>query len=174
MVQRDVEEAPDLAGVQVHGEDAVCPRGGEQVGHKFAADRLARPGLAVLPAAARVWDDCGDARRPGAARGPPPRRPPPPPAPPPSPPPPTSLGRITRAGTPTTTAPAGTSFVTTDPAPVVAPLPIRSGATSIVSLPMNASSSMIVGHFLPERSRRLQVIVPAPMFTRSPMVASPR
>src|SRR5579872_1233694 len=44
--------------------------------------------------------------------------------------------RITRAGTPTATPRAGTSFVTTEPAPVTAPAPIRTGATSIESLPM--------------------------------------
>ena len=41
--------------------------------------------------------------------------------------------------------PAGTSRVTTAPAPVFAPSPISTGATSIVSTPMNAPSPMVVG-----------------------------
>src|SRR5438309_379954 len=55
--------------------------------------------------------------------------------------------RITRAGTPTTTARGGTSFVTTAPAPVIASRPIRTGATSIESLPMYAPFPMVVRCF---------------------------
>src|SRR5687767_11239523 len=40
----------------------------------------------------------------------------------------------------TARAPGGTSLVITEPAPVTAPLPIRTGATNIVSLPIRASS----------------------------------
>src|SRR5262249_15754411 len=43
---------------------------------------------------------------------------------------------FTTAGTPTTSVFAGTSSVTTAPAPVTDPLPTRTGATSIVSLPI--------------------------------------
>src|SRR4051794_23033174 len=42
-------------------------------------------------------------------------------------------------------APGGTSAVIDDPAATYAPAPIRTGAISWLSLPMNAPSSMIVG-----------------------------
>ena len=45
---------------------------------------------------------------------------------------------------PTTVVPAFTSFVTTDPAPVIALDPTLIGAINLVSLPINAPSSMIV------------------------------
>src|SRR5262245_1786289 len=48
------------------------------------------------------------------------------------------------AGTPTASESGGTSFVTTAPAPVTEPLPTRTGATSIVSLPILTSSSIVV------------------------------
>ena len=41
-------------------------------------------------------------------------------------------------------SPAGASFHTVVPAPIVAPLPTVTGATSCVSEPMNTSSSMMV------------------------------
>ena len=56
-------------------------------------------------------------------------------------------GSRIRAGTPTASLPAGTSFVTTAPAPVRAPSPISRGATSIVSTPRNASSPIVVRCF---------------------------
>jgi len=43
--------------------------------------------------------------------------------------------------------PAGTSFVTTAPAPVRAPSPISTGATSIVSTPMKAPFPIVVRRF---------------------------
>ena len=54
-----------------------------------------------------------------------------------------------RAGTPTTTSPAATSRwrVTTAPAPVVAPSPIVTGATSTVPLPMKARLPIRVACF---------------------------
>src|SRR5215472_8881863 len=55
--------------------------------------------------------------------------------------------RTTLAGTPTAVAPSGTSFVTTDPAPVREPLPSLTGATSIVSTPTNAPSPISVRFF---------------------------
>src|SRR6185503_5805118 len=54
---------------------------------------------------------------------------------------------LTTAGTPTASESAGTSLVTTLPAPVTEPRPTRTGATSIVSLPIFTSSSMIVSFF---------------------------
>src|SRR5688572_11631904 len=54
-------------------------------------------------------------------------------------------GSRMRAGTPTASLPAGTSFVTTDPAPVRAPSPMLRGATIIVSTPRKAPSPMVVG-----------------------------
>src|SRR6185437_151488 len=53
-------------------------------------------------------------------------------------------GSRMRAGTPTASLPAGTSFVTTAPAPVRAPSPMSRGATIIVSTPMNAPSWIVV------------------------------
>src|ERR671912_310342 len=49
---------------------------------------------------------------------------------------------LTSAGTPATSESGGTSFVTTDPAPVTDRAPTRTGATSIVSEPILTSSSM--------------------------------
>src|SRR5437899_1067528 len=80
--------------------------------------------------------------------------------------------RITLAGTPTAVAPSGTSFVTTEPAPVRAPLPSLTGATSIVSTPTKAPSPISV-RFLRWPSK-LAVIVPAPMLASSPTSVSPR
>ena len=53
-------------------------------------------------------------------------------------------GSRMRAGTPTASLPAGTSRVTTAPAPVRAPAPMSRGATIIVSTPMNAPSPIVV------------------------------
>src|SRR3990170_4780085 len=64
--------------------------------------------------------------------------------------------RTTRAGIPTANAPAGTSRVTTDPAPVAAPPPIPTGATSRLSLPMKTARPTTVLFFLPSRLK-LQV-----------------
>src|SRR5215471_21590791 len=49
---------------------------------------------------------------------------------------------FTTAGTPTASDSGGMSLVTTAPAPVTAPLPTRTGATSIVSLPILTLSSI--------------------------------
>ena len=53
-------------------------------------------------------------------------------------------GSRMRAGTPTASLPGGTSRVTTAPAPVFAPSPTSTGATSIVSTPTNARSPIRV------------------------------
>src|SRR5262249_25768368 len=54
---------------------------------------------------------------------------------------------LTTAGTPATSESAGTSFVTTAPAPVIDPRPTFTGATSMVSLPSFTSSSISVSCF---------------------------
>ncbi len=48
VVDRDVEEALDLSGVQVHGQHAVGAGELEHVGDQARGDRLARARLAVL------------------------------------------------------------------------------------------------------------------------------
>ena len=60
VVDRDVEEALDLAGVQVHGQDAMDARGGQQIGDQAGGDGGARPGLAVLAGVAEVGHDRDD------------------------------------------------------------------------------------------------------------------
>ena len=52
--------------------------------------------------------------------------------------------RLIVAGTPTASLAGGMSLVTTAPAPVMDPSPTVTGATSMVSHPMNASSSTTV------------------------------
>ena len=52
-----------------------------------------------------------------------------------------------RAGLPATRSPGATSRVTTEPAPVSAPSPIETGATSDELEPMNTSLPMIVSFF---------------------------
>ena len=48
VVDREVEEALDLPGVQVDGDDTVGTRRGEQVGEETRGDRLASFRLPVL------------------------------------------------------------------------------------------------------------------------------
>ena len=61
IVHRNVEEALDLGGVQVHGQHPVRARGGEHVGHQLGGDGVTGLGLAVLPGIAEIRDDGGDA-----------------------------------------------------------------------------------------------------------------
>ena len=68
VVDREVEEALDLAGVQVDGDDAVGARGGEHVGDEARGDRLAALGLAVLARVSVERADRGDALRRRALR----------------------------------------------------------------------------------------------------------
>jgi hypothetical protein len=49
VVDRPVEEALDLAGVQVDGDDPVRTGDIQQVGHQLGGDRLTRAALLVLP-----------------------------------------------------------------------------------------------------------------------------
>ena len=67
VIERDVEEALDLAGVQVDREDAVGAGGRDQVRDELGGDRRARLGLAILPRVAEVRDDRDDASRPTRA-----------------------------------------------------------------------------------------------------------
>ena len=53
----------------------------------------------------------------------------------------------TRAGAPTATAPSGTLLVTTEPAPITAPLPMRTPDNTITPNPNQAWSSMTMGPF---------------------------
>ena len=66
IVHRNVEEALDLGGVQVHGQHPVGAGGGEHVGHQLGGDGVTGLGLAVLPGIAVVGDDRGDAAGGGA------------------------------------------------------------------------------------------------------------
>ena len=68
VVGRDVEEALDLAGVQVERHHAVGAGAGDQVGDELGRDRRARPGFAVLPGVAEIGDHRRDAPRRGAAQ----------------------------------------------------------------------------------------------------------
>ena len=64
VVDRDVEEALDLVGVQVHRQHALDAHRLEQVGHHLGADRHARRARpAVLARVAEVRDHGGDALR---------------------------------------------------------------------------------------------------------------
>jgi hypothetical protein len=61
VVGRDVEEALDLAGVQVERQHAVGAGDGDQVGDQLGRDRRARAGFAVLAGIAEIGDHSGDA-----------------------------------------------------------------------------------------------------------------
>ena len=69
VVDGDVEEALDLAGVQVHGDDVVTPGRLEHVGHELCGDGCARLVLFVLPRVGKVGDDGGDATCRGSLAG---------------------------------------------------------------------------------------------------------
>src|SRR4029079_18298148 len=61
IVRRDVEEALDLSGMEIDGQDAVGARLGDQVCHQLGGDRGARTDFAVLPGIAEIGNDGGDA-----------------------------------------------------------------------------------------------------------------
>ena len=69
VVDGDVEEALDLSGVEVDGEDAVYACGGEEVGDEFGGDGDARLVFAVLAGVAEEGDDGGDPLSAGAPCG---------------------------------------------------------------------------------------------------------
>ena len=60
IVGRDVEEALDLAGVEIHRQHPVGAGDGDEVGDQLGRDRRARAGLPVLPGIAEIGDDRGD------------------------------------------------------------------------------------------------------------------
>ena len=69
IVHRDIKEALDLAGVQVHGQHAVRTCGHDHVGHQLGGDGVAALGLAVLTGIAEIGNHGGDAAGGGAAAG---------------------------------------------------------------------------------------------------------
>ena len=69
VVHGDVEEALDLAGVQVHGQHPVRACGHDHVGHQLGGDGIAALGLAVLAGIAEIGDHGGDAPGGGPAAG---------------------------------------------------------------------------------------------------------
>ncbi len=68
IVGRDVEEALDLAGMQVERHDAVDAGLRDQIGDELGRDRRARTRFAVLPGVAEIGQHRGDAARRGAAQ----------------------------------------------------------------------------------------------------------
>ena len=70
VVDGDVEEALDLVGVQVHGEDAVDTGDLQHVGHDLGADGHARGAHAtILAGIAEVGNHGSDAAGRGATQG---------------------------------------------------------------------------------------------------------
>lgn len=68
VVDGDVEEALDLAGVQVHGDDVVAASGLEHVRHQLGGDRSTTLVLLILAGVREVGDDgCDAAGRGGLA-----------------------------------------------------------------------------------------------------------
>ncbi len=60
VVGGDVEEALDLARVQIHGQDPVGPGAGDQVGDQLGGNRGAPADLPVLAGIAEIGGDGGD------------------------------------------------------------------------------------------------------------------
>ena len=63
VIDRDVEESLDLAGVQVQRHDPVGARAFEQAGDQLGGDRHAAFHLPVLAPVAVIGQDRGDAFR---------------------------------------------------------------------------------------------------------------
>jgi hypothetical protein len=68
VVGRDVEEALDLARVQVEREHAVEAGIGDQVRHELGGDRSPGRGFPILPRIAEIRDHGRDAARRGPAQ----------------------------------------------------------------------------------------------------------
>ena len=60
VVGRDIEEALNLAGMQIHGQHAVGTGMGDHVGDELRRDRRARAGLTVLAGVAEIRHHGGD------------------------------------------------------------------------------------------------------------------
>ena len=69
VIDRHVEVALELAGVQVKGQYPVDACGSNQVGHQLGGDGHPGPVFAVLPSVAEIGDDGRDARRRGPPAG---------------------------------------------------------------------------------------------------------
>jgi len=69
IVGRNIEEALDLAGVQIHRQDAVGAGAGDQIGHQLGRDRRAAAGLTILTRIAEIGDDGRDPLRRGPHQG---------------------------------------------------------------------------------------------------------
>lgn len=69
MIDRDIEEALNLLGMEVHRQDAICAGSDEQVGDEFGGDGDAGLVLAVLPCIAVEGQNCGNPIGAGAAYG---------------------------------------------------------------------------------------------------------
>ena len=67
MVQRNIEEALDLSGMEVHGQNAVGTGGGDHVGHQLCGDGVTALGLAVLTGVAKIGDNRSDTTGAGTA-----------------------------------------------------------------------------------------------------------
>ena len=69
VVDGDVEEALDLRGVQVHGDDVVAPGRLQHVGHELGGDGSAGLVFFVLACVGEVGDDGRDAPGGGGLAG---------------------------------------------------------------------------------------------------------
>ncbi len=69
VIHRDVEKTLDLPRVEIHGEDPIGPRHGDEVGHQLGRDRDPGLDLAILPGVSVVGNHGCDAVRRGAAQG---------------------------------------------------------------------------------------------------------
>ena len=65
LIGRHREEALDLGRVQVHGQHAVGPRGGQQIGHEAGGDGDPRLVFLVAARVREVRQDCGHPPRRG-------------------------------------------------------------------------------------------------------------
>ena len=69
VIHRDIEEALNLRGVQVHRQHAVCAGGFDHVGDELCRNGVAALGLSILPRVAEVGDHGGDTAGRGALAG---------------------------------------------------------------------------------------------------------
>ena len=68
VIDRNIEEALDLAGMQIHCQHAVGACLGDQVGHQLGRNRRARAALPVLPGIAKIGDHRRHPPRTGTAQ----------------------------------------------------------------------------------------------------------